>query len=117
LTSGYGWRVHPLYHYRQFHGGLDIAAHYTWIRSARKGVVTYAGWMGSYGRAIIIKHDNGLKTLYAHLSRINVRVGQSVNGGQKIGVSGSTGMSTGPHLHFEVIRNGKPVDPRRYIKF
>ncbi|MBI38728.1 MAG: peptidase M23 [Leptospiraceae bacterium] len=116
-TSGYGWRIHPIYRYRQFHGGIDVAARYTWIHSARNGVVTYAGWMGSYGRAIIIKHDNGLKTLYAHLSRINVRVGQSVKGGQRIGVSGSTGMSTGPHLHFEVIRNGKPVDPRRYIKF
>ncbi|MCB1164760.1 MAG: peptidoglycan DD-metalloendopeptidase family protein [Leptospiraceae bacterium] len=117
ITSGYGWRVHPLYGYRNFHSGLDLAAHYQWVSAARNGVVTYAGWMGSYGMAIIIKHDNGLKTLYGHLSRISVRVGQSVKGGQKIAISGTTGMSTGPHLHFEIIKNGQTVDPRRYMKF
>lgn len=117
FTSGFGWRRHPIYGYRHFHSGLDIAIAYKPVRAARNGIVTYAGRLGGYGYAVIIEHDRNLKTLYAHLSRIHVRRGQTVKAGSLIATSGNTGISTGPHLHFEVIRNGKTVNPRRYVKF
>jgi len=117
LSSGFGYRRLPMLSHVQFHGGIDIAIHYAPVRAARDGVVIYAGAMGSYGNAVMIKHDSQFKTLYAHLSRINVRSGQQVKRGAVIATSGNTGFTTGPHLHFEVIYKGKAVPPFQYVKF
>jgi len=116
LTSRFGYRRHPLYRYRQFHSGIDIRARYTSVYAARSGTVLFAGKLGTYGNAVIIRHPSGFKTLYAHLSRVLVRAGTRVKGGRRIAISGNTGMSTGPHLHFEIIKNGKPINPLRYVK-
>lgn len=99
------------------HTGFDIVMYYRPVHAARTGVVVYAGGMGSYGMAVVIQHGDGLKTLYGHLSSVRVRSGQDVQAGQEIGISGNTGLSTGPHLHFEVIQNGKPVNPARFVRF
>ena len=117
FSSRFGWRRHPILRRRHFHTGIDIAVSYKAIRSARKGRVVYAGYLGSYGKVVVVRHDSVYKTLYAHLSRIKVRSGRYINKGKVIGISGNTGRSTGPHLHFEVIKNGRPVNPRRYIRF
>lgn len=116
ISSLYGYRIHPITGKRLFHDGLDIAAnHGNAVYAYTDGRVVQAGWNGGYGISILIDHGNGLKTRYAHLSRLNVRVGQRVQTGQKIGAVGSTGNSTGPHLHFEVIKNGKTQNPLNYI--
>lgn len=116
VTSGYGWRKHPINHVRHFHQGIDIRSRYQWIRAAKYGKVTFAGWMGGYGRTIIIAHPGGWKSLYGHLSRISVRRGQYVKQGQFIGKSGNTGLSTGAHLHFELIKNGRHKNPFKYLR-
>lgn len=116
ITSGYGWRRHPFNRSRrQFHNGLDIRARYEYVRASKYGKVTFAGWLGGYGRAVIIAHPGGWKTLYAHLSRTMVRPGQYVKQGQIIARSGNTGRSTGPHLHFEILKNGRHLNPYRYL--
>jgi murein DD-endopeptidase MepM/ murein hydrolase activator NlpD len=104
------------YRWGKFHKGIDIArpSNYT-IKAADNGVVTFAGWDGGYGKKIVINHKNGFKTVYAHLNTINVSVGQTVSKGQKIGVMGSTGNSTGTHLHFEVYKNGALQNPLDYL--
>ena len=117
ITSNFGWRRHPFSRRRHMHTGTDIAMRYAPVRAARGGRVHFAGYMGSYGKAVVIVHPGGWKTLYAHLSRIHVRRGQTVKKAQRIARSGNTGMSTGPHLHFEMIKNGRLVNPRRYVKF
>ncbi|MEH1897475.1 MAG: peptidoglycan DD-metalloendopeptidase family protein [Nostoc sp.] len=115
-SSPFGWRIHPILGYRRFHAGLDFAASYgSKIRAADSGRVIFAGWYGGYGRAVIIDHGNGMTTLYGHTSELYVTEGQAVERGQAIGAVGSTGFSTGPHLHFEVRRNGTPVDPANYL--
>ncbi|MBE9104553.1 peptidoglycan DD-metalloendopeptidase family protein [Nostoc cf. edaphicum LEGE 07299] len=115
-SSSFGWRVHPILGYRRFHAGLDFAASYgSKIRAADSGTVIFAGWYGGYGRAIIIDHGNGMTTLYGHSSELYVSEGQAVERGQAIAAVGSTGFSTGPHLHFEVRRSGTPVDPANYL--
>jgi murein DD-endopeptidase MepM/ murein hydrolase activator NlpD len=115
-SSPFGWRIHPILGYRRFHAGLDFAASYgSKIRAADSGRVIFAGWYGGYGRAVIIDHGNGITTLYGHTSELYVSEGQAVERGQAIGAVGSTGFSTGPHLHFEVRRNGTPVDPANYL--
>lgn len=115
-SSPFGWRMHPVLGYRRFHAGLDFAASYgSTIRAADSGTVILAGWYGGYGRAIIINHGNGITTLYGHSSELYVSEGQAVERGQAIAAVGSTGLSTGPHLHFEVRRNGTPVDPGNYL--
>jgi murein DD-endopeptidase MepM/ murein hydrolase activator NlpD len=112
LTSGFGWRVHPITGQRRFHAGVDLAVPTgTPVRAAAHGVVTAAGWRGGYGLAVVIDHGAGLTTLYAHLSEIGVPPGAHVTAGQVIGAVGSTGASTGPHLHFEVRVHGAPRDP------
>jgi len=117
ITCGYGWRRNPFNRAgREFHAGMDIGARYEWIRSARYGKVTYTGWLGGYGKTIVVAHPGGLKTLYAHLSRVIVRRGQYVKQGQNIGRSGNTGRSTGPHLHFEIIKGGRHKNPYSYLK-
>lgn len=110
FSSAYGYRG------RGFHSGIDIANnHGAPIYSAMSGYVISSGWDYAYGKSIKIKHDNGLITRYAHCSEMNVSVGQYVEAGQTIGKIGSTGRATGPHLHFEVIANGRTVNPRNYF--
>jgi murein DD-endopeptidase MepM/ murein hydrolase activator NlpD len=113
LASGYGLRRHPILGYMRMHKGLDIAAPYgTPIRAAIDGVVASAGRNGGYGNFVKLSHPNGLATGYGHMSRFAVRPGTRVSQGQVIGYVGSTGMSTGPHLHWEVWRNGGAINPR-----
>ncbi|MFZ4677030.1 MAG: M23 family metallopeptidase, partial [Nodosilinea sp.] len=116
ISSGFGNRVHPILGYSRFHAGIDFAASYgSTVRAADSGQVIFAGWYGGYGQTVIIDHGSGLSTLYAHNSRLLVQEGQSVQQGQAISAVGSTGLSTGPHLHFEVRQNGNPVDPAGYL--
>ncbi len=116
ITSDYGYRIHPIFGYGRFHSGLDIADNYgTPIKATAAGRVTYSGWMQGYGYAVIIDHGQGLQTLYGHCSRLNVSVGQNVTKGQFIAEMGSTGNSTGPHVHYEVIKNGSCISPISYL--
>ncbi|MDI9335612.1 MAG: M23 family metallopeptidase [Gammaproteobacteria bacterium] len=119
ITSGFGMRNHPIAHVWKKHEGIDYAAPLgTPIKSISQGVVVFAGWdSGGYGQVIRIHHGSNLETIYAHLSKINVRKGQTVNVGEVIGNVGSTGYSTGPHLHFEVKYRGNQVDPSSLAKF
>ena len=113
ITSGYGYRTHPILGYRRFHRGLDIGAgHGTPILATTDGQVARAGWGGGYGNVVELRHGGGLATRYGHMSRISVSAGQRVRQGQVIGYVGSTGLSTGPHLHYEMFRNGQLIDPR-----
>ena len=112
ITSPFGWRPNPFGGAPEFHQGLDIAAPTgTTVTAAAGGTVIMAQWYGGYGNYILIDHGGGYSTGYGHLSAIYVSNGQTVTRGQAIGAVGSTGQSTGPHLHFEVRINGKPVDP------
>lgn len=111
-TSGFGMRMHPLLGYSRMHQGTDYGAAYgTPIRAVTSGVVSFAGWHGGHGNMVKLNHAGGLGTGYGHMSRIAVASGTRVAQGQIIGFVGSTGLSTGPHLHFEVYRAGVPVNP------
>lgn len=115
ITSGYGWRY--IFGAKDWHKGIDIGASYgSTIKAADGGTVTFAGWKGTYGKLVIITHDNGDQTYYAHCSSIVVSKGDKVYQGQKIAEVGSTGRSTGPHLHFEIRKDGQTVDPQKYLK-
>ncbi|WP_282151477.1 DUF5930 domain-containing protein [Ruegeria atlantica] len=117
FTSGYGTRRDPKTGGRRMHNGADFAgAHGTDIFATADGVVTHAGWQSGFGRLVKIKHAFGIETLYAHNTKIRVKVGQRVSRGDHIADMGSTGRSTGTHLHYEVRVNGKPVNPMTYIK-
>ncbi len=117
ITSRYGYRLDPFNRTRRFHSGLDIANRTgTRIRASYHGVVIFAGRNGGYGNCIIIKHALGYTTLYGHMSRLAVRKGQYVSKGQIIGYMGSTGRSTGSHLHFEIRRFGKTYNPSLYLR-
>jgi murein DD-endopeptidase MepM/ murein hydrolase activator NlpD len=112
VTSGFGWRIDPIFRRRALHTGIDIAAAWgTPVEAAENGTVLYVGWMTGYGNVVVLDHGNGVSTVYAHLSSYVVRTGESVNRGQVIAHVGSTGWSTGPHLHFEVRQDGQPTDP------
>lgn len=115
VSSPFGWRSDPMHGKARRHAGVDLPGHSrAEIYATGSGQVRFAGWMGGYGRCIEIDHGGGLRTRYAHLADIAVRPGQFVSGGAVIGRMGSTGRSTGTHLHYEVRLNGVPVDPLRF---
>lgn len=120
ITSPFGWRTHPIFKSRIFHSGIDYGVPYgTPIKAANSGKVIYSGWYGGYGKVVILDHGSctgaPTTTLYAHMSQQKVSVGENVVRGQTVGLVGSTGYSTGPHLHFEVRINGKPQNPNNYL--
>ncbi|SKC63941.1 M23 family metallopeptidase [Maledivibacter halophilus] len=117
IASKFGYRRHPISNRIDFHKGLDIANNSgTNIVAAGKGVVTYSGWNGGYGKMVIIAHGYGYKSVYAHNSSNLVKVGDKVEKGQVIAKIGSTGNSTGPHVHFEIRYNGKQIDPMKVLE-
>lgn len=116
ITSYYGYRYHPILRKRKYHSGMDIAVAYgTPILAADSGVVVFAGWNSGYGKMLIIDHGSDVSTVYGHTSLIKVDQGQTVTKGQVIALVGSTGLSTGPHLHFEIRKNGVTDDPLKYL--
>lgn len=116
ISSDFGWRVHPRTYTEKFHSGIDIAADYEdTICAAQAGVVEYSGWISGYGNTVIIDHGGGISTLYGHNQSLIVSEGQQVSQGQPIAYCGSTGISTGPHCHFEVREDGEPVNPLGYL--
>ena len=116
ISSYFGYRNAPNAYATTYHRGIDLATPTgTSVMASCGGTVIQAGWSGSYGYMVLIQHPAGMQTRYAHLSRINVSVGQTVSQGDVIARSGNTGNSTGPHLHFEIIQNGTPVNPLNYI--
>lgn len=120
ITSPFGWRRHPIFNSRSFHSGIDIGGPYNGnVRASNAGKVIYSGWYGGYGKVVILDHGhvNGFPTttLYAHLNSSRVSLGEYVSKGQVVGHEGTTGYSTGPHVHFEVRTNGRPNNPLNYI--
>lgn len=110
--SGFGYRVHPVYKIRKFHAGLDFPARVgTAIQASGDGTVMETGWHSGYGNCVKISHGYGYQTLYGHMNKIAVRPGERVKKGQKIGEVGDTGLSTAPHLHYEVLYKGNPINP------
>jgi len=110
--SGFGYRVHPVYKIRKFHAGLDFPARVgTAIQASGDGVVVETGWHQGYGNCVRISHGYGYETLYGHMSKITVHQGEHLKKGQKIGEVGDTGLSTAPHLHYEVHHKGNPINP------
>ncbi|MDD3322447.1 MAG: M23 family metallopeptidase [Paludibacter sp.] len=115
MASGFGWRIDPVYHTRRFHAGMDFAAPTgTDIFATGNGTIISAGWQQGYGNCIQINHGYGYQTVYGHMSRIIAKVGQKVKRGEVIGLVGSTGKSTGPHLHYEVHYKGQIMNPQNY---
>ncbi|MCY4554422.1 MAG: M23 family metallopeptidase [Candidatus Poribacteria bacterium] len=116
LTSKYGYRPHPVTGRYRFHEGIDLrAAVGTRVYASKAGRVIFAGRKGGYGKIVGIEHEGNFSTWYGHLSRIRVKVGQTVSQGRVIGLSGNTGISTGPHLHFEIRYKGRSEKPTKYI--
>ena len=116
VSSRFGHRTHPIYKRRLHHDGIDFSApHGSKIHAPGNGVVRYTGYHGGYGKKVVIDHGYGYKTVYAHLSKILVKPGQRVVRGEVIALSGNTGISTGPHLHYEVHRNNRKVNPSAYF--
>lgn len=117
ISSEFGYRIHPVYGTKKYHSGLDMAAPGgSPILAAAAGTVKFAGWNGGYGYCIILDHGSGIQTLYGHSSKLLVSAGQTVTRGQKIALVGTTGTSTGNHLHFEVLNNGVATSPWPYLK-
>lgn len=118
ITSYYGYRVNPVTGEYKLHKGIDYAGDYgDPIKASKSGVVEYSGWITGYGNTIILGHGNGVQTLYPHAQTLNVNYGDTVKQGDVIATVGSTGNSTGPHLHFEIRINGEAVDPLNYIPY
>ena len=116
VTSRFGYRSSPFTDKREFHKGLDIATRKgTPIVATASGVVSYVGWKGHLGRVIVIDHGYGMVTRYGHIKKALVKRGKTVKRGQKIAIVGSSGRTTGPHVHYEVLLNGLPVNPQKYI--
>ncbi|MDJ0626408.1 MAG: M23 family metallopeptidase [Candidatus Caenarcaniphilales bacterium] len=117
ITSPYGYRRHPIFGVRSFHSGIDLGARYgTPIKASNGGIVIYSGWYSGYGKTVIVSHGSGKTTLYAHAERIVVKNGDKVAQDQILAYVGSTGYSTGPHLHFEYRLSGKPQNPLRILR-
>lgn len=115
VASGYGWRIHPIYHTKKFHQGMDFTAPVgTDVFATGNAKVTFVGWKQGYGNTVMLDHGFGYETLYAHLFKPLVKVGQRVKRGDIIALVGNSGMSTGPHLHYEVHFRQKRVDPRNF---
>ncbi|OGI00944.1 MAG: hypothetical protein A2X42_03210 [Candidatus Margulisbacteria bacterium GWF2_38_17] len=116
IIAGFGWRRHPIFGSMEFHRGVDIPS-FTGanILSSAKGKVVYSGWYSGYGNAVIVEHRDGISTVYGHASRLLVNVGEIVNKGQIIARVGSTGLSTGPHLHYEVRKWNQAINPTKYL--
>jgi murein DD-endopeptidase MepM/ murein hydrolase activator NlpD len=113
ISAGFGWRVNP---WPEFHQGVDLAADYgTPIHAAADGIVRFTGWEGGFGNKIDLDHENGYHSWYAHLSRFGVSPGQRVHKGDVIGYVGATGDATGPHLHYQLMLGGRPIDPAPYL--
>jgi len=116
ISSNFGWRTHPIKKTRLFHNGIDIAVSSgTPVKAAAGGEVVHSGWMNGFGYTVIIDHGRGVETLYAHNSKVSVSKGSMVNKGQQVALSGNTGLSTGPHLHFGVLKDEKPLNPKNYL--
>lgn len=117
VTSGFGWRASPWGYGGDWHPGIDIAVEYgTPVVATADGEVAFSGWYSGYGKMVQIDHGDGIVTLYGHNSTLLVEVGQYVHKGQVIAYAGSTGASTGPHVHYEVRLNGTPVNPANYLQ-
>ena len=117
ITSPFGWRRHPIFGVRKFHTGIDLAGpNHSEVRAADSGTVLYSGYYGGYGKVVIVSHGKGMSTLYAHMSKQAVSPGDTVQKGQLVGYEGTTGFSTGPHLHFEVRVDGKPNNPLNFVR-
>ncbi len=119
FTSGFGTRQNPFHrHRREFHKGVDIGCPMnTKIFAARAGKVIFAGWQSGYGKVVVLDHGGGYKSYYGHLNRILVKRGEAVRALQVIAKSGNTGRSTGPHLHFEIRKNNRAINPKGYVRF
>jgi murein DD-endopeptidase MepM/ murein hydrolase activator NlpD len=116
LTSPFGWRNDPISGVRRYHAAIDLAAPTgTTVKAAMDGKVSSAGFNATYGKYIILSHGNEYQTMYAHLNQVSVKQGDRVIQGVKIGEVGSTGYSTGPHLHFAIYKNGRPVNPLDFL--
>lgn len=116
ISSGFGYRTNPFGQNREFHNGIDISNNYnTKIIAAGSGIVTYSGYNGSFGRVIVISHGYGYQSIYGHNNKLLVKVGDKVAKGQNISLMGSSGRSTGPHVHFEIRLYGKAIDPRSVL--
>jgi murein DD-endopeptidase MepM/ murein hydrolase activator NlpD len=117
ITSDYGYRRDPINGRSAVHSGVDFAApRNTPLYTTAPGVVSFAGWRGRYGRVVEIDHGFGIKTRYAHLAKISVKKGEELGIGVEVGLLGSSGRVTGPHLHYEVLFDGAPLDPMNFIK-
>ncbi|WP_265265637.1 murein hydrolase activator EnvC family protein [Spirulina subsalsa] len=117
VTSTFGWRQHPVLGGKRLHGGIDFAGDVgSPIYASDSGTVIFSGWYGGYGRTVVIDHGDGLTTLYGHASKLYVSEGQPVKQGEAIAEVGTTGLSTGPHLHFEIRRNSQPIDPLTLVQ-
>lgn len=116
LLSGFGYRIHPVYKVPKMHAGIDFTApRGTPIQATGNGKIAAAGYGSGYGKRVIIDHGYGYKTLYGHMDRIDVKVGDVVKRGQAIGIVGSTGVSTAPHCHYEVVYKGQKIDPIQFV--
>lgn len=117
ITSPYGYRTHPILGYRRLHTGIDYGLYIgDEVKASRDGCVESSGEKNGYGNTVVVKHTEFFSTLYGHNSKLNVKQGDCVKQGDTIALAGNTGMSTAPHLHFEIIKNGIPVNPMEYLK-
>ncbi len=117
VTDRFGIRIHPINGMRNFHQGIDLAAPMgTPIRAAKAGQVVFSGWRQGYGRCVVLKHPDGCETWYAHCYRLLARIGTRVKGGERLATVGSSGSSTGPHLHFEIRKQNRAVNPQKYLR-
>ncbi len=117
ISSPYGRREHPRSGMENFHSGIDISATPgNPVKATADGIVSFSGWSGGSGNLVVLEHGHGFSTFYAHNRKLNVKVGQKVKRGDVISYAGSTGNSTGPHVHYEIWKDGKPVNPKNYLK-